>query len=92
MVEAMDRSAEDLPYLLGILDNPFDDRLICIASYESLSPQHANAHANANLRLRAAVSGEANDPIVHLRSEDSVTRSVQLAGFSFCASQTQRRS
>jgi hypothetical protein len=77
--------------MLSLLDNPFNDRLICIASYESLSPQHANVHANANLRLRAAVSGEANHPIVHLRSEDTVTRGASLAGFSFYASQNQRR-
>jgi hypothetical protein len=57
-----------------------------MARYELLSPQYANAHANANLRLRAAVSGEANDPLIYLRSEDAVTRSVPLAGFSFCAS------
>jgi hypothetical protein len=57
-----------------------------------MSPKHVYAHANANLRLRAAISGEANDPLIYLQSEDVVTRSVPLAGFSFCASQTHRRS
>jgi hypothetical protein len=47
-------------------DNYFKDRIVFMARYESLSPQHANAHANANLRLRAAVSGEANDLLSHL--------------------------
>ena len=65
------------------LDNHFEDRIVSMARYESLSPQHANAHANANLRLRAAVSGEPNELLIHLGSEDSVARSVPLAGFSF---------
>jgi hypothetical protein len=48
------------------LDNHFYDRIALLARYGYLSPQHANAHANANLRLRAAVSGEANDLTIHL--------------------------
>ncbi len=89
MSKTMYCKANTVPTRFRILDNHSGDRLLCNGSDESLPPKHADVHANANLRSRAAVSGEVNDPLVDLLSEDSVTRSVPLAGFSFCASHSQ---
>jgi hypothetical protein len=65
------------------LDNRFADQLTCITSYESLPPQHVYVYANASLRSRGTVSGEENDRLNHLHSQESSRPQRIACGFLF---------